>query len=215
MRFGLVLINFFRFFQIPLDLIDEVYSAYFWFSKRCEEYHLTRLKPPPEFDNSVGKHIQRDIELVFIVCKYCFVFLVYVRLPRVITRPWLSLLEKKFELLWVAHEIDNETKLHLKKTSFCSGYLKRYSGEEKKVRQMIFTHVKDRDACIAGADSMDTVSLEDFGAFAELPGGNVILGKGKKSFFELCLRLAEPLGSDRIKMSCRVNKIRWDIYYGL
>ncbi|XP_022669087.1 peroxisomal N(1)-acetyl-spermine/spermidine oxidase-like isoform X1 [Varroa jacobsoni] len=142
--------------QIPLDLIDEVYSAYFWFSKRCEEYHLTRLKPPPEFDNSVGKHIQRDID----------------------------------------------------------GYLKRYSGEEKKVRQMIFTHVKDRDACIAGADSMDTVSLEDFGAFAELPGGNVILGKGKKSFFELCLRLAEPLGSDRIKMSCRVNKIRWKMISG-
>ncbi|OQR75336.1 peroxisomal N(1)-acetyl-spermine/spermidine oxidase-like [Tropilaelaps mercedesae] len=141
---------------IPLELIDEVYSTYFWFSKRCEEYHLKRLKPPPEFNNSVGKHIQRDID----------------------------------------------------------GYLRKYSGEEKKLRQMIFTHVKDRDACIAGADSMEAISLEDFGTFVELPGGNVLLGQGKKPFVELCSRLAEPIGSRRIKLSCRVDKIRWNAVSG-
>ncbi|CAL1280878.1 unnamed protein product [Larinioides sclopetarius] len=46
--------------RVPISVVDEVYSAYFWFSKRCEEYFLLHLQNPPEID-SVGKHLEMDI----------------------------------------------------------------------------------------------------------------------------------------------------------
>ncbi|KAG8187473.1 hypothetical protein JTE90_009542 [Oedothorax gibbosus] len=46
--------------RVPISLIEEVYSAYFWFTKRCEEYFLLHLHTPPQID-SVGKHLEMDI----------------------------------------------------------------------------------------------------------------------------------------------------------
>ncbi|XP_003739554.1 peroxisomal N(1)-acetyl-spermine/spermidine oxidase [Galendromus occidentalis] len=135
--------------QVPLDLVDEIYSAYFWFGKRCEEYHLTRLSPPIEFNNSVGKHICRDID----------------------------------------------------------AYLRQFHGDDKKLRQMVFTHVLNRDTCISGTDSMDSISLEDYGSFTELPGGNVSLSKGP--FADICQCLCREIGEEKIRLKCIVEKIRW------
>lgn len=47
--------------RIPINIVEEIYSAYFWFCKRCEEYFLLRFLPIPEVENSVGKHLKRDI----------------------------------------------------------------------------------------------------------------------------------------------------------
>ncbi|XP_023239948.1 spermine oxidase-like [Centruroides sculpturatus] len=47
--------------RIPINIVEEIYSAYFWFCKRCEEYFLLRFPPIPEVGNSVGKHLKRDI----------------------------------------------------------------------------------------------------------------------------------------------------------
>ncbi|GFS88301.1 spermine oxidase [Nephila pilipes] len=46
--------------RVPISVVEEVYSAYFWFSKRCEEYFLLHLQTPPHID-SVGKHLEMDI----------------------------------------------------------------------------------------------------------------------------------------------------------
>lgn len=46
--------------RVPIPVVEEVYSAYFWFSKRCEEYFLLHLHTPPHID-SVGKHLEMDI----------------------------------------------------------------------------------------------------------------------------------------------------------
>lgn len=46
--------------RVPVSVVEEVYSAYFWFSKRCEEYFLLHLHTPPQID-SVGKHLEMDI----------------------------------------------------------------------------------------------------------------------------------------------------------
>ncbi|XP_054717493.1 spermine oxidase-like, partial [Uloborus diversus] len=46
--------------RVPISVIEEVYNAYFWFSKRCEEYFLLHLHTPPNVD-SVGKHLELDI----------------------------------------------------------------------------------------------------------------------------------------------------------
>ncbi|XP_022254950.1 peroxisomal N(1)-acetyl-spermine/spermidine oxidase-like isoform X1 [Limulus polyphemus] len=48
--------------RVPIAVVEEVYSAYFWFSKRCEEYFLLRIHPPSEVSNSVGKHLEMDIK---------------------------------------------------------------------------------------------------------------------------------------------------------
>ncbi|XP_015911639.1 peroxisomal N(1)-acetyl-spermine/spermidine oxidase [Parasteatoda tepidariorum] len=46
--------------RVPISVVDEVYNAYFWFSKRCEEYFLLHLHTPPNIE-SVGKHLEMDI----------------------------------------------------------------------------------------------------------------------------------------------------------
>lgn len=46
--------------RVPISVVEDVYSAYFWFSKRCEEYFLLHLHTPPQID-SVGKHLEMDI----------------------------------------------------------------------------------------------------------------------------------------------------------
>ncbi|GIY76951.1 spermine oxidase [Caerostris extrusa] len=46
--------------RVPISVVEEVYNAYFWFSKRCEEYFLLHLQTPPQID-SVGKHLEMDI----------------------------------------------------------------------------------------------------------------------------------------------------------
>lgn len=87
-----------------------------------------------------------------------------------------------------------------------SGYLRQFQGNDKKIRQMIFTHVLNRDTCISGTDSMDSVSLEDYGSFTELPGGNVTLSNGP--FADICQCLCREIGAEKIRLKCVVEKIR-------
>ena len=43
-------------------MFQEVYEAYFWFFKRCEEYFLCKYRPPDGID-SVGKHVELEISI--------------------------------------------------------------------------------------------------------------------------------------------------------
>lgn len=42
--------------------LQEVYEAYYWFFKRCEEYFSCKYKPP-EGVHSVGEHVELEISL--------------------------------------------------------------------------------------------------------------------------------------------------------
>lgn len=48
--------------QVPFPMLQEIYEAYICFLKRCEEYFLCQYLPPPDI-NSVGEHINYEIEL--------------------------------------------------------------------------------------------------------------------------------------------------------
>ena len=48
--------------RLPFPVLQEVYEAYFWFFKRCEEYFLCKYQPP-EGVSSVGDHVELEIRL--------------------------------------------------------------------------------------------------------------------------------------------------------
>lgn len=48
--------------QIPFQVLEEIYMAYVCFLRRCEEYYLSSYSPP-EGVNSVGEHINLEINL--------------------------------------------------------------------------------------------------------------------------------------------------------
>ena len=48
--------------SVPRLLLQEIYEAYFWFFKRCEEYFLCKYQPP-EGVASVGQHIELEVSI--------------------------------------------------------------------------------------------------------------------------------------------------------
>lgn len=48
--------------QCSMTTLQEIYEAYVCFLRRCDEYFLCQYSPPPDI-NSVGEHIQYEIEL--------------------------------------------------------------------------------------------------------------------------------------------------------
>jgi len=48
--------------RLPFPVLQEIYEAYFWFFKRCEEYFLCKYQPP-EGIHSVGEHVELEISL--------------------------------------------------------------------------------------------------------------------------------------------------------
>ena len=48
--------------RLPFPVLQEIYEAYFWFFKRCEEYFLCKYQPP-EGIKSVGEHVELEIKL--------------------------------------------------------------------------------------------------------------------------------------------------------
>ncbi|XP_030377000.1 peroxisomal N(1)-acetyl-spermine/spermidine oxidase [Scaptodrosophila lebanonensis] len=48
--------------QVPFSILQEIYEAYVCFLRRCDEYFLCQYSPPPDI-NSVGEHINYEIEI--------------------------------------------------------------------------------------------------------------------------------------------------------
>lgn len=48
--------------RLPFPILQEIYEAYFWFFKRCEEYFLCKYQPPQGI-KSVGEHVELEIGL--------------------------------------------------------------------------------------------------------------------------------------------------------
>lgn len=57
-------------------------------------------------------------------------------------------------------------------------YLNKSDTNEKSTRKAIFINLLLREACISGSHSINDVSLKDFGAYEELPGGNLVIDGG-------------------------------------
>ena len=48
--------------RVPFSVLQEIYEAYFWFFKRCEEYFLCKYRPPDGVQ-SVGDHVELEIRM--------------------------------------------------------------------------------------------------------------------------------------------------------
>ncbi|KAG0725384.1 Peroxisomal N(1)-acetyl-spermine/spermidine oxidase [Chionoecetes opilio] len=48
--------------RVPFHILQEIYDAYFWFFRRCEEYFLCKYLPPDGVD-SVGAHLRLEISI--------------------------------------------------------------------------------------------------------------------------------------------------------
>ncbi|XP_066975268.1 spermine oxidase isoform X2 [Macrobrachium rosenbergii] len=48
--------------RVPFNILQEIYDAYFWFFRRCEEYFLCKYLPPDGIE-SVGEHIRLEISI--------------------------------------------------------------------------------------------------------------------------------------------------------
>jgi len=48
--------------RLPFPVLQEIYEAYFWFFKRCEEYFLCKYEPPDGV-KSVGEHVELEINI--------------------------------------------------------------------------------------------------------------------------------------------------------
>lgn len=154
--------------KVDLNLVEEVYDAYFWFLKQIESYHSLSEKegrdPPSEFNNSVGRHLVHDIH------KY---------------------LQAKDNKDWI------------------------------QVRKAVFRNLLLREAIISGSHTMDDVSLRDFGAYDDFPGGNLIVDAGYISIINVLLDEIDSMISDlRVEgkgvipvFDCQLDKevvqIRW------
>ena len=49
-------------FLLVFQILQEIYEAYYWFFKRCEEYFLCKYQPP-EGVKSVGEHVNLEISI--------------------------------------------------------------------------------------------------------------------------------------------------------
>ena len=48
--------------RVPFPILQEIYEAYYWFFKRCEEYFLCKYQPPDGV-TSVGEHVNLEISI--------------------------------------------------------------------------------------------------------------------------------------------------------
>lgn len=48
--------------RVPFGVLQEIYEAYYWFFKRCEEYFLCKYQPPQGV-HSVGQHVKLEISI--------------------------------------------------------------------------------------------------------------------------------------------------------
>lgn len=102
----------------------------------------------------------------------------------------------------------------------------RDPGDFIAIRRGTFKTLLYREACISGSHSIEDVSLRDFGAYEELPGGNLIVEGGYISIINVLLDTIDNKILERCKKSssegkesfpltfdCRLNhevtKVKW------
>ncbi|CAG2100453.1 unnamed protein product [Medioppia subpectinata] len=103
--------------------------------------------------------------------------------------------------------------------------LKDVDTEGKELRKCIFNTLLNRETCISGCNSMDEMSLKDFGSYSELPGGNTTIPLGFNQVLNALLNEINERVAAKSKLgdksnlmdgkqfsilkSQRVTKIKW------
>lgn len=85
--------------------------------------------------------------------------------------------------------------------------LERYSEDDRKVRSLIFNQRKLMECCISGCDSLNDVSLGDFGCYEDLPGVHYTIPPGFETIIDL---LKKTIPKDNILLNHQVKCIYWN-----
>ncbi|XP_027231013.2 spermine oxidase isoform X1 [Penaeus vannamei] len=133
--------------RVPFHIVQEIYDAYFWFFKRCEEYFLCKYIPPDGIE-SVGAHIRLEISI----------------------------------------------------------YLEQFPEHERRIRNLIFNYLLNRETCISGCNTMEEIDLMEIGSYTELPGGNVVLPGGYSSILG---PLTKDIEEEKLLKGHPVASVRW------
>ncbi|KAJ8311839.1 hypothetical protein KUTeg_010611 [Tegillarca granosa] len=85
--------------------------------------------------------------------------------------------------------------------------MERYKNGDKRIRELIFNQRKLLECCISGCDSLDDVSLSEFGGYEELPGVHYTIPPGFSEVLEI-IKKKIPKGS--IKLNQAVRSVNWN-----
>ncbi|XP_021378631.1 spermine oxidase-like [Mizuhopecten yessoensis] len=88
-----------------------------------------------------------------------------------------------------------------------SSMIERYSNGDRHVREILFDQRKLLECCISGCDTLDEVSLSEFGGYQELPGVHYSIPKGFKSVLNI---LKKNIPTENILLNTPVKCIHWN-----
>ena len=83
----------------------------------------------------------------------------------------------------------------------------KYAGHDLKMRQMVLENRLLGEAVIAGAHSMNDISLSQFGSFEEIPAIHYIIAPGFEAVIDV---LRQNVPNEKIRLEHVVTQISWD-----
>lgn len=100
----------------------------------------------------------------------------------------MKIQSKKDEMV---SKFKNSVGAHL--ASDIKGYLDTKAKDNVSIRKAIFRNLLQRESCISGSHTMLDVTLHDFGAYDELPGGNLTINGGYILIINLLLDAVDQM----------------------
>ena len=86
-------------------------------------------------------------------------------------------------------------------------YLEKYENGDRHIREIVFNQRKLLECCISGCDTLEDVSLSEFGGYEELPGIHYSIPPGFEAVLEI---LKSKIPKDNILLNCPVKCIHWN-----
>ena len=173
--------------RVPFAILQEIYEAYYWFFKRCEEYFLSKYEV-----SLVWSHI--NFWYYWVSQTNSWVFVCFCDSCLTIINNFLF--QPPENVKSVGEHIELEISI----------FLQRYPPQQRQLRRLIFDYLLKRECCITGCDTMDDIDLIGIGSYTELPGGNVELPNGYVSMLK---PLIKSLPANCIVKECPVKTIHW------
>lgn len=80
------------------------------------------------------------------------------------------------------------------------------AGEERHKLELVYHQRRLLECCISGCNSLNDVSLSQFGSYKELPGRHLVIPRGFSAILDI---VKEGIPEEKIKFNTPVHKIYW------
>lgn len=85
--------------------------------------------------------------------------------------------------------------------------LEHTAGEERHMLELVYHQRRLLECCISGCDSLNDVSLSQFGSYKELPGRHLVIPRGFSAILGI---VKEGIPDDNIKLDTPVRRIHYE-----